>query len=166
MGQGLSSPIVFRTFSKAAGLASVRIGFAAGHQDVIANLFKVRTVHDINSLALLAASLVIDEPRIIEDHVRIVEAGGRLLAEEVGKLGFEPLPTHTNFILIRVGHRCSPAWLVERLSQMGYLVKGPFTSPCLADCIRVTLGPPDLMKAFVECFARALCAWNGGPKQT
>ena len=148
--------LVMRTFSKAAGLAGLRIGFVAGHADVIANLYKVRSVHDVNSMAILCASHILAYPQIVDDYVAQVEAGAQLLAERARSLGLMPLPTHTNFMLIRVAHRCPPLQLIESLRGRGYLVKGPFSTPCLADCIRVTLGPPHLMAAFADALAQAL----------
>ena len=148
--------LVIRTFSKASGLAGLRIGFAAGHPDVIANLYKVHTVNDLNSMSVLCASLILKYPAVVDDYVSQVKAGERLLAAAVENLGLTPLPTHTNFMLIRVAHRCAPSSLVEALKSRGYLVKGPLDSPCVADCIRVTLGPPDLMSTFAESFRDAV----------
>ncbi len=148
--------LVMRTFSKAAGLAGLRIGFVVGHKEVIANLYKVRSVHDINSMAILCTTQILKHPQIITDYVAEVENGGKILAERVRALELTPLPTHTNFMLIRVGHRCQPAEVVGRLRNLGYLIKGPFESSCLADCVRVTLGPLDLMERFVECLQDVL----------
>lgn len=148
--------LVIRSLSKAAGLAGLRIGFVAGHRDVVANLYKVRSAHNVNSMAILCASQILNHPEIIDDYVIQVEAGGQLLAERLRALGLVPLPTHTNFMLIRVGHRCPPAELVAELRNNGYLVKGPFRTSCLADCIRVTLGPPSLMAAFADVLERVL----------
>ena len=150
--------LVIRTFSKAAGLAGLRIGFVAGHADVIGNLYKVRSVHDVNSFAILCASQILAHPQVVNDYVAEVGAGGALLAERARALGLTPLPTHTNFMLIRVAHRCPPPQLVESLRERGYLVKGPFNTPCLADCIRVTLGPPELMASFAECLREVLAS--------
>jgi len=152
----ISHLVVIRTFSKAAGLAGLRVGFVAAHREVVANLFKVRSVHDINSIALLGASLVLSHPRIVQDYVEEVGSGKRLLMEGCRRLALDPLPTHTNFMLINVGKRCRPADLVEQLVRLGYLVKGPFSEPCLSECIRVTLGPPDVMAGFLECLEKAL----------
>lgn len=148
--------LVMRTFSKAAGLAGIRIGFVVGHEEVIANLYKVRSVHDINSMAILCATEVLRYPQIISDYVAEVEAGSRLLNERLRTLGLTLVPTHTNFVLIRVAHRCPPVELVDRLRSRGYLIKGPFDTPCLADFVRVTLGPPDLMTSFVKCLQEVL----------
>ena len=150
-----SNLLVIRTFSKAAGLAGLRIGFAAGHPEVIGNLYKVRTVNDLNSMSILCASQVLKYPQIIDDYVAEVEEGRRLLANKATDLGLTVLPSHANFLLIRVGHRCTPVDLVEALKRRGYLVKG-LGAPCVSDCIRVTLGPSDLMSDFAESLRQAL----------
>ncbi|MCH7564851.1 MAG: histidinol-phosphate aminotransferase family protein [Gemmatimonadetes bacterium] len=154
--------VVLRSLSKAAGLAGLRIGFAVGHPDVIANLFRVRSVYDVNSAAILCASRILDDPSIVGDYVASVEAGRQLLVARAEALGLVPLPTHTNFILVRVAPRCRPAELVSALRENGYLVKGAFNAPCLADCIRVTLGPPGLMAAFSDVLGRALSEIGAG----
>ncbi len=154
--------LVVRTFSKAAGLAGLRIAFVAGHADVVVNLYKVRSANDVNSFAIICASQILKYPQIINDYVAEVQAGAQLLAERGRTLGLTPLPTHSNFMLIRVVNRCQPAQLVDRLRSHGYLVKGPFTASCLADCIRVTLGPPALMMAFADVIEHALSEIAGG----
>ncbi len=159
-----SNLLVIRTFSKAAGLAGLRIGFVAGHPKVIGNLFKVRSIHDINSIALLAAAKLLEHPEIVEDYTLLVQAGARLLTERLEAMGLELLPTYTNFVQIRVGHRCPPDELVVRLAKQGYLVRGPSDLPGLAGCIRVTLGPPDLMEAFADVLQRIIEQASAEPK--
>jgi histidinol-phosphate aminotransferase len=148
--------LILRTFSKAAGLAGLRLGFVAGHAEVIRNLFKVRTANDLNAVAIQCASLILSHPQVVDEYVAEVEAGGHLLAARVRSLGLTPLPTYANFMLIRVGRQCSPAHLIDSLRSRGYLVKGPFNYPCLQDCIRVTLGPPELMSRFADCLQEVL----------
>jgi histidinol-phosphate aminotransferase len=149
--------LVLRTFSKAAGLAGLRIGFVAGHPSVINNLSKVRAANEINSFAILCAQQILAHPKIVDDYIAAVQAGAQVLAEQARTLGLTPLlPVYTNFMLIRVAHRCPPAQLADNLRSRGYLVKGPFAVPCLADCLRVTLGPPEIMTGFVRCLQEAL----------
>lgn len=148
--------VVVRTFSKAAGLAGLRIGFVVGHAQVLANLFKVRSTYDVNSLAILCASQILAHPEIIEDYVAEVEAGKQVLAQRAEALDLVPLPSAANFLLLRVAHRCEPARLVEALRLLGCLVKGPFSAPGLCACIRVTLGPPALMEAFAGVLAQVI----------
>ena len=148
--------LVTRTFSKAGGLAGLRLGYAVGHPEVIANLAKVRTAHDINSMAILCAEQVLAHPRLITDYVAEVGAGRLVLAERASRLGLDPLPTHGNFLLIRVTPRAEPARVVDGLRRLGLLVKGPFDAPCLAGCIRVTLGPVKLMVRVADGLERIL----------
>ena len=148
--------VVMRTFSKAAGLAGLRIGFLAGHADVIANLYKVRVMNDMNSFAMLCAAEVLKYPEIVDDYVAEVEEGGRYLAKQLSQLGLTVFPTHANFLLIRVAPRCRPAQLVEDLKGRGFLVKALGDYPSVEGCIRVTLGPRALMVEFVDALRQVL----------
>jgi len=147
--------VVTRTLSKGAGLAGLRIGFVAGHPEVIENLFKVRSVNDMNSMSILCAREIIKHPDLIDDYVDEVDAGREVLAREVEALGLTPLPSNANFMLIRVSHKRQPGQLIEELKTKGYLVKG-LDSPCVADCIRVTLGPPEIMSRFSSSLREVL----------
>ena len=154
--------LVVRTFSKSAGLAGLRIGFAAGHPNVIGNLFRVRAANDLNSMAIMCASKILEHPELVDDYVVEVEAGAELLSERCRSLNLVPLPTNTNFMLIRVAHQCSAEDLVAGLKRRGYLIKGPSATPCVADCVRVSLGPPDLMARFADALADTLSDLAGG----
>jgi histidinol-phosphate aminotransferase len=150
-----SNLVVTRTLSKGAGLAGLRVGFAAGHPEVIGNLFKVRTVNDMNSMAILCAREILKHPEVISDYVDQVDAGREVLSRDVAAMGLTPLPSHANFMLIRVAHKRQPKQIIEELKTKGYLVKG-LEPPCVADCIRVTLGPPDIMSRFAASLAEVL----------
>jgi len=149
--------LILRTFSKACGLAGLRIGWVAAASEITESLFKVRSAHDVNSMAMLCARLILDHPEIVEAYKNEVHSAARLLAKRLTEMGLIPLPTSTNFMLIRVAHLVSPKQLVLRLKEQGYLVKGPFDSACISGCIRVTLGPPGLMIEFAECLQHLLC---------
>jgi histidinol-phosphate aminotransferase len=143
--------LIIRTFSKASGLAGLRIGWVAACEDIVKNLFKVRSAHDVNSVALVCAGLVLEHPEIVDTYKAEVQASARVLTQCLADLELALLPTSTNFMLIRVAHRISPPRLVNALKERGYLVKGPFDAPCISDCIRVTLGSSELMQRFAEC---------------
>jgi histidinol-phosphate aminotransferase len=148
--------VVTRTFSKAWGLAGLRVGFAAAHPDVIANLYKVRSAYDVNAFAAMCVRTLLAHPEVAQDFVAEVDAGRATVTERVSALGLQALPAQTNFQLIRVAQRMEPAELVEALHARGFLVKGPFGAPCLADCIRITLGPPELMARFCDALEDVL----------
>jgi histidinol-phosphate aminotransferase len=142
--------VVTRTFSKAWGLAGVRVGMVAAHPEVVANLYKVRSAYDVNAVAAMCVRTLLERPEVAEQFVDEVDAGRRTVLERLGALGLDALPSETNFQLIRCGGVVDPGRLVGLLRDRGYLVKGPFSAPCLADCIRITLGPPALMARFCD----------------
>jgi histidinol-phosphate aminotransferase len=147
---------VLRSFSKASGLAGLRLGYVTANDELIRSLFKVRSVHDVNAFAIRCALEVLRAPEVIDDYVTAVQAGEDVLRARAEAMGLEVLPTAANFALLRVDARCDPAELVARLRQRGYLIRGPFTAPGLAPYVRVTLGPPDLMAAFADVLESAL----------
>jgi histidinol-phosphate aminotransferase len=148
--------VVTRTFSKAWGLAGLRVGMVAAHPEVIANLYKVRSAYDVNAVAALCVRTLLAHPEVAEEFVAEVDAGRGTLAERLPPLGLVPLDGETNFQLIRCADRVEPGVLVDLMHDRGYLVKGPFTAPCLADCIRVTLGPSALMAQFCDVLEQVL----------
>jgi histidinol-phosphate/aromatic aminotransferase/cobyric acid decarboxylase-like protein len=70
----------------------------------------------------------------------------------------EVVPSHTNFALIRLGDKYDPGETVEGLKKRGYLVKGPLGADCVSDCIRIALGPPDMMADFSKSLAETLAS--------
>jgi len=156
-----SNLVITRTFSKAHGLAGLRVGVLAASEEVASTLFKVRSVYDVNAVAALAARTALAHPEIADDYVREVDAGRDVLVERARALGLEPLPSPTNFLQIRVSESVEPTALIDALRDRGYLVRGPFNHPSLAGCVRVTLGPPELMARFAEALEQALEATRG-----
>jgi histidinol-phosphate aminotransferase len=150
--------VVTRTFSKAAGLAGLRLGFVAGEAGVVGALAKVRSVFDVTSFTAHAARVVLAHPEVMDDYVEQVGQGRTLLAERARALGLEPLDSPTNFVLIRVAARMEPARLIAALRERGWIVRGPFAAEALSDCIRVTLGPPELMQRFTDVLTEVLDA--------
>lgn len=148
--------VVTRTYSKAWGLAGVRLGIVVADPSVVRNLFKVRSAYDVNAVAAQCADVMSRHPEVATDYAAEVSAGRTRLCERAVALGLDPIPALTNFQVLRLQGRAEPAAIVEALHARGYIVKGPFSAPCLKDCIRVTLGPPALMEAFADALADVL----------
>ena len=148
--------LVTRTFSKAAGLAGLRVGLAAGDPQVTGALAKVRSVFDIPSFSAAAVRLVLEHPEVMSDYVAAVDAGREVLADAAHAARLEPLASPTNFMVIRLPEPLAPADLARELRDRGWIVRAPFAAPALADCIRVTLGPPELMTRFADALGPAV----------
>jgi histidinol-phosphate aminotransferase len=144
------------TVSKAWGLAGLRAGVVCAAPEVIRTLYKVRSAYDVNGAAVLALRTFLAHPEVATDYVAQVDAGRELLAARLSALGLEALGAGTNFQVFRVAPRADPGELAAALEQRGFLVKGPFSMPCLAGCLRATLGPPELMQRFADALEDAL----------
>ena len=155
--------LVTRTFSKAIGLASARLGYVVGCADVIDNLFKTRPMYEVNSFAVVLGSYLVDRPELVSEHVSAVRDGRDYLSDEVEKLGLTLQSGFTNFVLIDVGNPERSTKICMLLAKEKIIIKGGFREPCMRPYIRVGLGSVSQMKYFVEKLAVALKVSTAGP---
>lgn len=136
--------LVFRTFSKAFGLAGMRIGFAVGARALIAELEKARgpfTVTALGERAALAA--VRDDLAWVRRNVaRVVEARERFTAALRGQ-GFAPLPSAANFVLLPVDDSRTAQ---EALRDRGILVRHFTGLPGIGDALRISIADWPVME--------------------
>lgn len=146
--------LVFRTFSKAFGLAGMRVGFAVGARPLIAELEKARgpfTVTALSERAALAA--VTDDLDWVKDGVRrIVAARERALATLRGA-GFAPLPSAANFLLLPVG---DSATAQQALRARGILVRHFVGLPGIGDALRISLTDWPVMGRVLDALLEVL----------
>jgi histidinol-phosphate aminotransferase len=148
--------IITQTFSKAFGAASARLGFVLSTPSVIANLFKVRPMYEVNSFAVQLGNYFLEHPELVADHVDQINKSKHFLEKEMLKDGYSMPPSYTNFALIHVGDREKSKEIVRLLFDEKIIIKGGFEEPCMQPFIRVGIGSADQMKFFVEKFRRVL----------
>lgn len=146
--------VVTRTFSKACGAASVRLGYAVGHPDVIRTMAKLQPIDHVSGFAVLVGTYLIDHEHLIAGYVREVGKGKAYLLKELPKLGLPCIGGHGNFILIDLGARKDE--VAARLKASGVLVGANLRLPSWSRHIRAAVGPPALMRRFVRALAGAL----------
>lgn len=129
--------VLLRTFSKSYGLAGMRIGFALGSREVIEALDSVKDSYNVDRLAIAAAVAAVDDQ---EHHRKLVDevvANRTSLADALGRMGFEVVPSSTNFVFARPPR---PAIVVaEALRQRRILVRHYDREP-IAGWVRITVG--------------------------
>ncbi|WP_432642572.1 pyridoxal phosphate-dependent aminotransferase [Acidaminococcus sp.] len=91
--------LVLRTFSKAYGLANLRIGYGIGSPAVMKILKKVLLPYTVNGFSILTAELLFSKPEVLKERVDMVVTGRRYLREHLESMGFRVLPSATNFLL-------------------------------------------------------------------
>jgi histidinol-phosphate aminotransferase len=141
--------VVVRSFSKAFGLAGVRLGFVAAQEAVISALFKVRTCFDINALAAAAGEWALGHPDVIARYVGEAEASAALLRGVAARHDLSAPPSAANFQLIGVGPRFEPEAIKRACWNRGYAIAAPVASP-FGDHIRVTTGTLDVLAPFAD----------------
>ncbi|MGI8698208.1 MAG: pyridoxal phosphate-dependent aminotransferase [Mycobacteriales bacterium] len=147
--------LVVRTFSKAFGLAGLRVGYAVGAPAVISRLEAARGPYKVGVAAERAAVAVLggDGRRWVDDHVLLARACRRLLQDELGDRGIAFVPSHANFVLVPVPDAASTASL---LAGRGLTVRQFPDLPGLGDAVRITVGPEPLMVAVAAALEEAL----------
>src|SRR5712692_5298243 len=142
-----------RTFSKAASLAGLRVGYGVADPDCIALLNRIRQPFNVNSVAQAAALAALEDDSHILECVRMIEAGRHFLYDEFKTLGVQYVPARANFILVDVGR--SAADIYQKLLHEGVIVR-PMTPFGMETALRITVGTPEENRKLVKALRRAL----------
>ncbi len=129
--------VVFRTFSKAYGLAGLRAGYALSSPEMADLLNRVRQPFNNNSLALLAAEIAIEDQAHVAKSVELNTREVARLSQELKALGLTVLPTQANFIAIGFGRDAKPVH--QGLLERGVIVR-PIASYDMPEFLRVSIG--------------------------
>jgi histidinol-phosphate aminotransferase len=143
--------IIVRTFSKAFGLAGMRVGYAVGAAPLMREIEKARGPFAVSSVSLRAATAAItsDLPWVkarVQDAIAAREMLVRLLHE----LGFAPLESAANFVLVPVPQARAMA---DGLAQRGIAVRAFTKLSGIGDALRIAVGPPDAMRRVADALS-------------
>jgi histidinol-phosphate aminotransferase len=145
--------ILTRTFSKAYGLAGLRVGYAFAHPSVADVMNRVRQPFNVNSIALAAATAALDDMEFVARSYAENLRGLQQLEEGARGLGLDFIPSHGNFLTMRVGK--APE-IFKRLLRRGVIVRpvgGPYQLP---EHLRVTVGTAQENEKFLAALAASL----------
>lgn len=148
--------IRMRTFSKAYGMAGMRVGYALGHSDLITGFNKIRNHFGMGRVAQAAALAALQDQEYLTKTVARIAASRDQICQIAQANGLTPLPSATNFVTVDCGRdgdfaRAVLAGLVAR----GVFVRMPFTAP-QDRCIRVSCGAETDLAALAEALPGAL----------
>ena len=134
---GRPNVVVLRTFSKAYGLAGLRVGYGLASPEIIGYLHKIRQPFNVNSLAQAAATAALDDRFFLWRTKRVVSGGRRYLYKRLKRLGLTYLPSQANFILADTGQDADKVF--ETLLREGIIIRS-MKAYGLSTWIRVTVG--------------------------
>ena len=142
--------IITRTFSKAYGLAGLRVGYALAQASVADIMNRVRQPFNVNSLALAAASAALDDMEFVARSYAENLQGLRQLEDGAKRLGLDYIPSYGNFLTLRVG---KAAEIYKRLLRRGVIVRPVGGAYQLPEHLRVTIGTPEENERFLAALA-------------
>ena len=145
--------VITRTFSKAYGLAGLRVGYALAHASVADVMNRVRQPFNVNGVALSAAVAALNDMEFVARSYADNLQGMRQIEEGARALGLEWIPSYGNFITIRVGRA---AEIYRRLLKRGVIVRPVAGGYQLPEHLRVTIGTADENERFLAALAASL----------
>jgi len=155
--------MVVQTFSKAFGLASIRLGYIVSQKININWLYKVKSYADINLFALKLAEYLLDNYWIVEDYIQNVKDSKDLLESEFKFQDIDTIKGYTNFMHLKFPIGYDLELIAEKMKDKGYLIRttGIGLPAVLEGCIRITVGPPEQMKNFLSDFKTVVNDFKG-----
>jgi histidinol-phosphate aminotransferase len=153
--------LLARTFSKAYGLAGLRLGVLAAHVNAVGWLRRVISPYSVNSLALACLPAALRDKPYLDWYVGEVLAARAELVSSLHALKVRSWPSEANFVLVEIGpkHRA----LVAAMKHRGVLVRDRSGDPGCAGCVRITVGTRQQMVDGIKALTEALDAieWRG-----
>lgn len=146
--------IIIQTFSKAFGLAGLRLGYIISNKNTIQNLNKVISPYSVNSLAVIAAGAALNDMEFVKNYTNEVKTSKEFLKTELKKLGIKTFPSRANFLIANLGNNCDSVY--TQLKEKGILVRNRTDYPLLKNCLRISIGTKEQCQRLTNELRRIL----------
>jgi histidinol-phosphate aminotransferase len=150
--------VITRTFSKAYGLAGLRVGYALAHPRIADLLNRVRQPFNVNTLALAAAEAALGDTAFVDASYDLNCRGMQQLLDGFARLGLAHIPSHGNFVCVQIprqGGEPAAATIFQALLRQGVIVR-PLANYGMPDHLRVTVGLPHENARFLDVLGQSL----------
>ncbi|MBM3258167.1 MAG: histidinol-phosphate transaminase [Candidatus Sericytochromatia bacterium] len=147
--------ITLRTFSKAHGLAGLRIGYGLAAESLIEPLLKVKLPFEPGTVATAAALAALEDSDHLDLTVRNNAEGLARLLPCLMALGLEPVPSHANFVMVPLGTAERAQGLADALLRRGIIIR-PLGAFGLPACVRISVGTPAELDRLMSALPDAL----------
>jgi len=145
--------VVLRTFSKAHGLAALRIGYGTGPAELISYFANMQDAYAVSAVAQAAATAALDDEGHIYNALQQNATQAELLETELSKLGFHVLPTWANFLYCDLGENCEA--IARRLNEEGISIR-PLAAWGALTAARITIGTAEQNRALIASLRRGM----------
>jgi histidinol-phosphate aminotransferase len=146
--------VVLRTFSKAHGLAGLRVGYGMGPAELMGYFARMKSAFMVSSLAEAGALAALADADHVQRAVGTNAAEATLLTQAISEMGIRVTPTWTNFLFCRIGE--DAGGLCRALQDDGIIIRHMSGSWGAPDAFRVTIGTPEQNQQFLGALKRAV----------
>lgn len=140
--------IIVRTMSKAWGLAGLRVGYAISAKENICDLFKVKPMHQLTQVSVIATKVLLKNSNLIPVYVAEVNRVREYFKEELQKMEIETSESNTHFVTVKLGDKVDLNDFRACARERKYLLRRPFSEDELNKWVRIGLLPMEHMTAF------------------
>jgi len=150
----LENLVILRTFSKAWGLAGIRVGYAVAQEEVIAYLNKIKPPYNLNRVSgKLAIQALAQYPKMMKFRETILKEREKL-AKDLTGLGFKVFPSETNFLLVSY---LKASGIAKKLAEdYGIIIRDFGSKPQLLDCVRISVGTPEQNRSLITALSKII----------
>jgi histidinol-phosphate aminotransferase len=136
--QEYSNVVVLQTFSKAFGLAGIRLGYVVSNSQNIRTLRKVLSPYSVNRIAIVAGNAALSDLEYVQNYSKEVCQNRQDVTNELTQLGIRVYPTEANFVIADFGEKCN--YIYTQLKEGNILVRNRTQYPLLKNCLRIGIG--------------------------
>lgn len=149
--------ITLRTFSKIYGLAGVRIGYGFAHEELIANLMKVKLPFEPSTLGGTAGIGALADREFLHRSLEHNARGMRMVTRDLEHLGFHPVPSEANFLLLPLGSVEEAERLTQSLVERGVIIRH-LANFGIPNAVRISIGTDDENAFLIETLKQVMVA--------
>jgi len=150
--------LVSRTFSKAYGLASLRIGYLVGSEEIMGYINKIRAPFNVNHLAQVAATAALMDPLFVENTINLNNKGMQELTDFFSDMGLSYIESQANFICVHIGSKALA--VNQALLEQGVIVRPVSQQGDFSEYLRVSIGLKNENEHFIQALSGILCPKN------
>lgn len=142
--------VLLRTFSKLMSIAGCRVGVVVGNQELIRYVKNSRLAYEMNSVGLLFAERILENPEMIRDLIEQEKDGKAFFMGELRKRKYWFMDCHGNYVLVKPKHDAHV--IAQRLAEEKKTLVHPYGNSLMKEMLRITIGSRRAMEFFVKVF--------------
>lgn len=154
-----SNLVVSRTFSKAYGLAGLRIGVLFSNPTIVSSFKKVLSPYSVNNLAAMAARVALDDIEYVKNFSKMIKDNRSYLKNKLEQIQLKVYPSKTNFLVTDFGNACN--YVYNKLREKNILVRNRTDYPLLENCLRLGIGTKEQCNKLIKAIENILSEWKG-----